>query len=70
MLTVVIDHVFDVFHNLGVTAVRLGGHVSYGPFGFEDAGGLGVQDEGDGEEAFNPFWSGVNVCWMKASREE
>ena len=61
----VIDHVFDVFHDLGVAAVGLGGHVGYGTFGFEDACGLGVQDEGDGEEAFDPFWSGVSECWSE-----
>ena len=55
MLTVVIDHVFDVFHDLGVATVGFEGHVGHGAFGFEDAGRLRVQHEGDCEEAFDPF---------------
>ena len=53
--TVVVYHFFDVFHDFCVAAVGLGGHGGDGAAGFEDAGGLGVEDERDGEEAFDPF---------------
>ncbi len=52
----VVDHDFDVFHDLGVSLVS---DLSHGfhvwGLGVEDIGGLGVEDEWDGEEAFDPF---------------
>lgn len=53
--TVVVYHFFDVFHDFGIAAVGFGGHGGDGAAGFENSGRLGVEDEGDGEEAFDPF---------------
>lgn len=51
----VINHFLNVFHDLGIPTMGLGGHVGDRTLSFEDAGWLGVEDEGDGEEAFDPF---------------
>lgn len=56
MRDVVVDQLLDVFHDLAVARVRVDGHAGdVGAGGFMDCGRLGVQDEGDGEEAFDPF---------------
>lgn len=63
---VVVDQVFDVFHDLRVAFVGVYGHAGdVWTGGGVDCGWLGVQDKGDGEEAFDPFYlgGGVRLCF-------
>jgi hypothetical protein len=53
---VVKDQVLDIFHNLGVAAVRIDSHCRHiGTRGFMDCCGLREEDEWYGEQALHPF---------------
>ena len=58
----VVDESFDVFHDLSVAAVGLGGHC--GEEGGAGRGRLRMQDEGDGEEAFDEFDEGITAMGL------
>lgn len=73
---VVVDHGLDVAHDLGVAPRGFLGHVGQGEgrvaagavivegaaLGVEDVVRLGVEDEGHGQEAFDPFF-GELLAW-------
>lgn len=55
-LTMVINHPFNIPHNLPIPPMSLLGHHLHAMTSrFKDACWLGVQDKRDGEEAFDPF---------------
>ena len=62
MLTVIVHHLLHVFEDLGVAAVRLGGHAAdVGLPIVKYARRLGMDDEGDGQQRLDPFWE-MSVC--------
>lgn len=53
----VVNHVLNVAKDFGVAAVGFLRHAGYARRSrVEDAGGLRVEDEGDCQETFDPFW--------------
>ena len=54
-LTMVPNHTLHIPHNLPIPPRTLLRHLRYAAPFLKNAGGLAVQNEGDGEEAFDPF---------------
>lgn len=62
-ITMVIDKLFDVFHDFTVAATGLNGHVrERGIAGY--GSGLGVENEGNCEEAFDEFDKGITTVGL------
>lgn len=63
IITVVVNKLFDIFHDFTVAAAGLDGHVrerritGYG-------GGLGVENEGNRKEAFDEFDKSITTVGL------
>lgn len=64
VITVVVDELFDVFHDFTVAAAGLNGHVrERGIAGY--GSGLGVENEGNCEKAFDEFDKGITTVGLE-----
>lgn len=69
VITVVVDERFDVLHNFTVAAAGLNGHIrERGIAGY--GSGLGVENEGNCEKAFDEFDKGITTVGLRGRRTD